>query len=154
MLERRRDSLLQTSGRPQPRPMMTHWRPTLVSVRSFTLSPWLARCRVSGVDSFIPRKSLGEKTSNGSDTVSHNSCRPLLYCQRGPDRGFKTHSAVRNSENFNRKMPGMRTLSLAKMHNSAERPSSNFSFSGVCITSPAAASTPAAVLTGTYEAPA
>ena len=58
--------------------LMTYCLPTLVSVRNFTLMPCAARCRVRGVLSRIPLKSLGENTSNGSDTTLAASTIPSL----------------------------------------------------------------------------
>lgn len=114
--------------------LYTNCLPTVVSVRSLTFSPCAARCLVKGVLSCIPLNNLGENTSKGSDIVCANSRMPRLraYCQQTEilSENF-TNSVVSKSVNFNRKMPGTRTLIFAKVQRAAIRPSSSRSFSGV-----------------------
>lgn len=114
--------------------LYTYCLPTVVSVRSLTFRPCAARCLVKGVLSCIPLNNFGENTSKGSDTVCVSSTTPSLmaYCQQTAifPESF-TNSVVSKSVNFNRKMPGTRTLTLAKVQRAATRPSSSRSFSGV-----------------------
>lgn len=106
------------------------------SVRSLTFKPCVAKWRVNGVLSCMPLKSLGEKTSNGSDTVCVISVMPSW--------------AVSYSVNINRKTPGRRTDNLANIHNAPGFPSMWRSLSGVWMTSPAVTSAPVGVLTAAY----
>jgi hypothetical protein len=120
-----------------------------VSVRNLTFRPCAARWRVNAVDSRMPLNSLGENTSNVSDTVDARATRPRLLS--AADVG-ETHFDVSNRVNWSRKMPGTLTESFAKMHNAPGNPSSCLSFSGVWMASPAVASAPVGVLTASYRA--